>query len=160
MIFKPWWETLSHSLCLSEDFPVPEWLLLSRCGTVKMQHWVGFFCMFLLFFSFFLFFFIIFFFFLLFIRQCVFYGTCKSASSRGITAAPGSVALNTGLCRKDSSSRSSSYIKQRSAHGHSGSASGSSQGAVLQLPFLSLDVCLKRTSKDFSQELQSEFSSL
>lgn len=27
----------------------------------------------------------------------VFYGTCKSASSRGITAAPGSVALNTGL---------------------------------------------------------------
>lgn len=60
----------------------------------------------------------------------VFYGTCKSASSRGITVAPGSVALNTGLCRKDSSSRSSSYIKQRSVHGHSGSASGSSQGAV------------------------------
>lgn len=120
--------------------------------------WV-FLCVFAFFF-FFPFFFYNFFFFLLFIRQCVFYGTCKSASSRGITAAPGSVALNTGLCRKDSSSRSSSYIKQRSAHGHSGSASGSSQGAVLQLPFLSLDVCLKRTSKDFSQELQSEFSSL
>lgn len=60
----------------------------------------------------------------------VLYGTCKSASSRGITAAPGSVDLNTGLCKKDSSSGSSSYIKQRSVHGHSGSASRSSQGAV------------------------------
>lgn len=97
-------------------------------------------------FAFFFFLSFAFFFFLFLSFFCssgsVFYGTCKSASSRGITAAPGSVALNTGLCRKDSSSRSSSYIKQRSVHGHSGSASGSSQGAVLQLPFLSLDVCL------------------
>lgn len=117
-IFEPWWETISHSPRLPEDFPIPVWLLLSRCGTVKMQHWVGFF------------FFRVFFFLSCFCSSgSVLYGTCKSASSRGKTAAPGSVDLNTGLCRKDSS-RSSSYIKQRSVHGHSGSASRSSQGAV------------------------------
>ena len=116
---------------------------------------LGFFC------GFFLFGF--YFFFLFLSHFCssgsVLYGTCKSASSSGVTAAPGSVDLNTGLCRKDSSSRSSSYIKQRSVHGHSGSALRSSQGAVSQLPFLSLDVCLKNEIKYFNQEFQKRFLS-